>query len=183
MYNQYNMDEHSSGGRIYPFSWELLGDIEAGRPNLGVNTHLSVYRLMQFTFRDIVEQRYGTAAVDEIFYEAGKLAGAEFYRNVIGKPEDFNQFIIKVQEALREFNMGILRVEKTDLENHKFTLTVSEDLDCSGLPVTGNEVCTYDEGFLAALLESFLGTPIRVKEIDCWSTGDRTCRFDAQRSK
>lgn len=183
MYNQYNMDENSSGGRKYPFSWELLGDIEAGRPNLGANTHLSVYRLMQFTFRDIVEQRYGAEAADEIFYAAGKLAGAEFYRNVIGAPENFNQFIIKVQEALRQFSIGILRVEKTDLENHEFTLTVSEDLDCSGLPVSGNEVCTYDEGFLAALLEGYLGTTIRVKEVDCWSTGDRTCRFDARRGE
>ena len=177
------MDSNFAGGRKYSFSWGLLGDVELGRPNLGANTHLSVYRLMQFTFRDIVEQRYGTEAVEEVFYAAGKLAGAEFYRNVIGKPEDFNQFIIKVQESLREFNMGILRVEKTDLENHEFTLTVSEDLDCSGLPVTGNEVCTYDEGFLAALLEGYLGSPIQVKEIDCWSTGDRTCRFDARRSK
>jgi predicted hydrocarbon binding protein len=88
-----------------------------------------------------------------------------------------------VQEALRQFSIGILRVEKTDLENHKFTLTVSEDLDCSGLPVSGNEVCTYDEGFLAALLEGYLGTTMRVKEIDCWSTGDRTCRFDARRGE
>ena len=57
------------------------------------------------------------------------------------------------------------------------TITISEDLDCSGLPELDYEVCKYDEGFIAALLESFTGKSFQVKEIDCWCTGDRTCRF------
>ena len=35
-------------------------------------------------------------------------------------------------------------------------------------------------GFIAGLLESFTGKAFRVKEIDCWCTGDRTCRFRAE---
>jgi hypothetical protein len=34
--------------RKYQFSWDLLGDIQLGRPNLGANVRLEVYRLMQF---------------------------------------------------------------------------------------------------------------------------------------
>jgi uncharacterized protein len=166
------------GTRKYPFSWALLGDIELGRPNLGASTHLSVYRLMQFTFRDIIEQKYGTRAVEEIFYAAGKLAGSEFYANIIGRPESLNDFVSRAQKALRDLNIGILRIEKSNLEKQEFILTVSEDLDCSGLPDTGHEVCTYDEGFIAALFEGYLSKPFQVKEIDCWCTGDRTCRFD-----
>jgi uncharacterized protein len=48
-------DEHK-----YAFSWDLLGDLELGRPNLGNMTRLEVYRLMQFCFRDVLEARYGT---------------------------------------------------------------------------------------------------------------------------
>ena len=66
--------------RRYKFSWDLLGDIELGRPNLGPNTRLEVYRLMQFTFRDVIEQHVGTEKTDRIFYEAGNLAGVEFYK-------------------------------------------------------------------------------------------------------
>lgn len=73
--------------------------------------------------------------------------------------------------------IGILRVEEEDLSNGRLVLTVSEDLDCSGLPELSYEFCTYDEGFIAALLESFTGIRFQVKEIDCWCTGDRTCRF------
>lgn len=165
--------------RRYVFSWDLLGDIKKGRPNLGMNTRLEVYRLMQFSFRDILEKHYGTEKTDDLFREAGFLAGSQFYKNVIGAPKDLNEFVKKLQEACRELAIGIVRVEETDLENGRLVLTVSEDLDCSGLPEADHAVCTYDEGFLAALLESFTGKAFDVREVDCWCTGDRTCRFQA----
>ena len=52
----------------YPFSWDLLGDIQLGRPNLGSYTRIEVYRLMQFTLRDVIEKHFGKQAVDKIFY-------------------------------------------------------------------------------------------------------------------
>jgi uncharacterized protein len=169
--------------RKYKFSWELLGDLTEGRPNLGPTTRLEVYRLMQFTFRDIMEQHLGTEKTDQIFHEAGKLAGAEFYKNCVPSTGDFNSFIKDLQTSLLDMGIGVLRVEEADAEKGEFVLTVSEDLDCSGLPDIGYEVCTYDEGFIAGILESYSGIPFKVKEIDCWCTGDRTCRFTARTEK
>jgi uncharacterized protein len=168
-----------SESRKYSFSWELLGNIEKGRPNLGNNARLEVYRLMQYCFRDVIEKHLGTEQTDLIFYEAGKLAGEEFYSHLLTGISDFHEFISRVQELLKEFNIGIFRVEEADIENGKFILTVEEDLDCSGLPDLDYVVCTYDEGFIAGLLESFTGDSYSVREIDCWCTGDRTCRFQA----
>jgi predicted hydrocarbon binding protein len=167
--------------RKYKFTWDLLGDIALGRPNLGPTTRLEVYRLMQFTFRDVMEQYLGTDMSDKIFYDAGKLAGMEFFINVLPGLSDFNAFIKKLQETLREMGIGILRIEEADLDRGYFILTVSEDLDCSGLPDLGYEICAYDEGFITGLLESFSGSEFEVKESDCWCTGDRTCRFTAER--
>jgi len=58
-------------------------------------------------------------------------------------------------------------------------LTVEEDLDCSGLPVTGDQVCNYDEGFLSCVLKEYMGKDYLVKEVDCWASGVRVCRFEA----
>jgi len=171
----------TGNGRKYRFSWNLLGDIKTGRPNLGPVTRLEVYRLMQYTFRDILEQEFGTEKTDEIFYRAGLLAGKEFFANVVGAPADLNEFVSTLQHLLMEMSIGILRVEMADPEKGSFIMTVSEDLDCSGLPETGFGVCTYDEGFIAGLMESFTGEPFEVREIDCWCTGDRTCRFTVNR--
>jgi predicted hydrocarbon binding protein len=169
--------------RKYEFSWDLLGDISNGRPNLGPNMRVEVYRLLQFTFRDIIEVHYGAEKADQIFYEAGKLAGSEFYKHVFSNINDFNEFIKNLQEKLRDMGIGILRVEEADINKGTFVLTVSEDLDCSGLPDVGYEICIYDEGFISGLLESFTGTSFKVKEVDCWCTGDRTCRFTAEAIK
>lgn len=166
--------------RKYQFSWELLGDLDLGRPNLGRFSRLEVYRLLQFCFRDVMEQHLGTKKTDEIFYEAGKLAGSQFYQHLLSGSTDFHEFIRKLQETLKEMGIGVLRVEKADLQAGSFVFTVSEDLDCSGLPELDYEICVYDEGFIAGLLENFTGKRFVVKEVDCWCTGDRTCRFTAQ---
>lgn len=165
--------------RKYKFSWDLLGDLELGRPNLGLRTRLEVYRLMQYSFRDVLEQRFGAEETDRIFYDAGYLAGQELYRHLIGDHDSLSAFINRLQSVLKEMAIGILRVEESDPDNGLFIITVSEDLDCSGLPETGIEYCTYDEGFIAALLECHTGKKFTVREVDCWCTGDRTCRFSA----
>ena len=162
------------------FDWSMLGDVAEGRPNLGNTMDVTVYRLMQFTLRDVLIQKYGVAAADQIFYEAGRLAGTQFYRNVLPQKSDFNEFIGALQEALKMLKIGILRVEAANLDNLTFTLTVAEDLDCSGLPVSEEQICTYDEGFISGILYEQTGKAFHVKEVDCWCSGDRVCRFDVK---
>jgi predicted hydrocarbon binding protein len=168
-----------NSARKYQFTWDLLGNIADGRPNLGPNTRVEVYRLLQFCFRDVLEQELGTENTDRIFFNAGKLAGEHFYKNMQKPVDNFNDFVKQLQEVLKDLGIGILRIEEADLEKGVFVLTVSEDLDCSGLPELDYEICIYDEGFISALMESFTGRKFKVKEVDCWCTGDRTCRFTA----
>ena len=165
--------------RKYKFSWDLIGDIQEGRPNLGPNTRLEVYRLMQFCLRDVLEEQVGTKEADMLFFKAGYLAGSHFSDHFVPATQDVNEFVKSLQTSLKELAIGILRIEQFDAETGKIMLTVSEDLDCSGLPELDYETCIYDEGFVAALLDKFTGKKYSVKEIDCWCTGDRTCRFQA----
>jgi predicted hydrocarbon binding protein len=162
------------------FDWSMIGDIVKGRPNLGATMDVAVYRLMHFTLRDIIIQEFDTATADRLYFKAGELAGRELFKNAITQKTDFGAFVKELQELLTALKIGILRIEKSDLEKLEFTLTVSEDLDCSGLPVCDETICTYDEGFIGGLLESFTGKKFNVKEVDCWCSGDRVCRFDVR---
>ena len=162
------------------FLWEDLGDLERGRPNLGLSVPVLVYRLLQYTFRDVMITELGVDKANDIIIKAGRLAGAQFCANLLNRELDFNEFVSQLQRVLREQTIGILRIEKADMENMRFTLTVAEDLDCSGLPSTDEVVCQYDEGFIAGILEAYTGKPFYAKEIDCWASGDRVCRFDVR---
>lgn len=163
-----------------PFDFASLGDVSLGRENLGEEMPVIVYRLMQYTIKETLEKLCGLEKADEIFYDSGWRAGEAFAINTLNMQQDFDSFIAELQKVLREMKIGVLRLEKADMENMNFTMTISEDLDCSGLPVTGLEVCVYDEGFIAGILFAYTGKHFAVKEIDCWATGDRTCRFTAK---
>ncbi len=163
----------------FKFDWSHLGDIKVGRPNLGPKTSVAMYRLMQFTLRDAAIRHTGPETTTKIFYDAGHNAGAAIYQNLIAPPTDFADLVAKLQKLLADLEVGILRVEAADLETMTFKVTVSEDLDCSGLPVMQEAVCTFDEGFIAGILEAHTGKAFNVREVDCWCTGDRVCRFEA----
>jgi uncharacterized protein len=161
----------------YQFRWADIGDIELGRPNLGNGMNVAVYRLMQYSMRDVMIKMLSVEKANEVLCEAGRLAGREFCLNVLDRTLPFNEFISQLQEKLLSLMIGILRIEKSDLERMEFILTVEEDLDCSGLPVVGETVCEYDEGFIAGLFETYTGRRFEAREIDCWASGERVCRF------
>lgn len=161
------------------FSWENLGDIKGGRGELGEEMPVLVYRLMQYTMLDVLSKEYGEDKANEYFRDAGFLAGTEFARNSLKLDVDLDTFLADLQEKLRELKIGILRMEAMDEATGNMILTVGEDLDCSGLPVTNENVCVYDEGFIAGILEAYSGRSYKVREVDCWASGDRVCRFTA----
>lgn len=164
----------------YHFQWEDLGDLAEGRPHLGLETSVMAYRLMQFTFKDVLAAELGDVKTRELFKKAGLLAGKEFCQNLLDISAPFSEFIALLKNLLIRHKIGILRIEESDEANLEFTLTISEDLDCSGLPLYGETVCDYDEGFIAGILEAYTGKRFSAREIDCWATGDRTCRFQVK---
>ena len=162
------------------FSWGSLGDIKQGRGDLGEEMPVLVYRLMQFTMLDVLSKAHGLDQANQYFRDAGFLAGSEFAKNVLDLNCDFDSFVAGLQKALEELKVGILRIEEFESATGSMVLTVGQDLDCSGLPITNENVCIYDEGFIAGILNAYTGKMYDVREVDCWANGDRVCRFNAE---
>jgi len=148
------------------FEWSMIGDIEEGRPNLGPMVHVAVYRLMQFTLRDILIRDYDVESADRIFFEAGKEAGQAYCKNMLTEKNDLDGMFTDLQRAMEELGIGMFRVEFADKGKGSFVVTVAEDLDCSGPPVCSEPICTYDEGFIANFLLAYSGEDFHVKEVD-----------------
>ena len=161
------------------FNWDNLGDIQFGRGDLGVEMPVIVYRLMQFTLLDALSTELGLTKANDYFRNAGYMAGSEFAKNILNLNLDFDSFVSHLQESLKALKIGILRMEAFNPEDGSIVLTVAEDLDCSGLPITNENVCVYDEGFISGILEAYTGKKYDVRETDCWASGDRVCRFNA----
>ena len=160
-------------------SWENI-DVSEGRRNLGGEMPVAVYRLMQYAIHDELAERYSLEVAQSIIRDSGRRVGIIFCNQLIDKSLQLNEFVSELQRLLKEFKIGVLRVERSEPEKGKFVLTVAEDLDCSGLPLLNDTVCHYDEGFISGILEAYTGSKFNVVEIDCWATGDRVCRFNAE---
>lgn len=159
------------------FSWEKLGNIKEGRGDLSEEVPVIVYRLMEYCMNHVLAEEYGVKQANELFRKAGYLAGSEFSKNMLDLTLDFNTFLSHLQRTLKDLKIGILRVENLNETSGTIILTIAQDLDCSGLLPTNEVVCNYDEGFLAGIFETYTQKPYLVREIDCWASGDRVCRF------
>jgi len=164
-------------GQHHIFSWEKLGNIKEGRGDLGEEVPVLVYRLLEYSMNHVLAAEYGTEQANELFRKAGYLAGSEFAKNALDLTLELDAFVAHLQETLKAEKIGILRIEQMDEKDGTIILTVAQDLDCSGLPPTNEVVCNYDEGFLSGVLEAYTTKRYIVREIDCWASGDRVCRF------
>ena len=162
---------------VREFEWGNLGDIREGRGHLGEEMPVVLYRLMQFTIVDVLSKEHGLEKAYDYIRNAGHLAGSEYAKNVLDLSLEFDEFISHLQKGLKNLKVGVLRMESHDAATGELVLSVAEDLDCSGLPITGETVCVYDEGFISGILENYLGRPYKVREVDCWASGGRVCRF------
>lgn len=158
---------------------EYLKYDENSRENLGEELPVLVYRLLEYSLKEELIRRYGKDEQVEVFRSAGRMAGEYFTKNMLNLDQPMDQFVNELQNKMKELKIGVLRIEDVDEESGKIILTVAEDADCSGLPVLGETVCNYDEGFIAGILSVYSGKQYTAIEVDCWATGDRVCRFQA----
>lgn len=153
---------------------------DKSRGNLGDQLPVLVYRMLEYSLKDELRSRYGKEEQIEIFRSAGRKAGEFFARKFLNLDQPLNEFIAELQSRLLDLKIGVLRIESVDEETGKIVLTVAEDADCSGLPILGETVCNYDEGFIGGILTTYSGKLYTALEVDCWATGDRVCRFHAR---
>jgi predicted hydrocarbon binding protein len=153
------------------------------RDNLGDQIPVTVYRLMEYAIREVLEERFGKEAQESVFREGGFRAGEYFAKNFLDITLSVNEFLAQLGRELEILKIGVLHIEELNQETGRFMMTVAEDADCSGLPVLGKTVCNYDEGFLSGVLTTYTGKAYKVREIDCWATGNRVCRFCAEVSE
>ena len=150
------------------------------RGNLGDELPVLVYRMLEYSMKDELIRRFGKETQVDIFRQAGRKAGEHFAKHFLDMTLPLDQFVGALQQKLQELKIGVLRIEDVNEETGEIILTVSEDADCSGLPVLGETVCNYDEGFIAGILSLYSGKTYEAIEVDCWATGDRVCRFRAE---
>ncbi|MBI9018612.1 MAG: 4-vinyl reductase [Phycisphaerae bacterium] len=164
------------------FTWDLLGDIETGRPNLGMSCPVLVYRLFKQNMTAELIRQFGRDKAIKLIKNAGYHAGRECCNAVFDCDLPPQMFMISLQMMFKENNIAIINFEKADFDNWQLVIAVNEGLECSGIAPMGHPGCFYLEGFFGGILETYAGRKFIIKEIDCWAAGQRVCRFTVEPS-
>ena len=158
--------------------WDYVAvDAHVVRPVLGNVVTMEAYRLLRYSLGDILAEELGSEKASALLRLAGDRAGTAFFKAFCSKADSLASLARILEEQFAKHGMGLLRIERMREDEQFFSLVVSEDIDCSGLPERGETVCVYSEGFIQGVIRSFTGKPCKVQETECWGTGARLCRF------
>ncbi len=119
---------------------DYLQNSADGRENLGAEIPVTVYRLLEYSLREELTEHFGKEEQIRVFRNAGYRAGQYFAKTYLDLSLPFAEFAAQLQTQLEAFKMGVLRIEKMEEDTGRIILTVSEDVDCSGLPAVGETV-------------------------------------------
>ncbi|MCI1930196.1 MAG: diguanylate cyclase [Clostridia bacterium] len=156
----------------------VTANIKDGEKYMEDNMPVVLYRLIQYSIKNTLNNECGNEKADELFRKAGYRAADFICENISDNLCDINNFFNEIQKKFEYFRIGIIKIESWS--NEKIVVTVSENQDYSDLPILDKTICVYEEGMVAGILENYTHKKYKVKGIDCSATGVRVCKFEAE---
>ncbi len=106
-----------------------------------------------------------TPALRSIGKDAGNALAEKF------ESENLSELLEEIQKFWKRNRLG-----KTKIKNNH--IIVQDCFDCGGMPEIGTKVCSLDEGILEGIIETKTGEKAKVREKECFGTGENHCRFE-----
>jgi len=149
---------------------------QINRPTLGEEVPLKIFRAFRIATGLYLEDLVGNRGAVTLFQNAGRKLGKEVGQKL--KDEKLERYIGKVVEFVQENKLGILIPEDIDKEFMVFSL--DECITCSGMPNIGKRICHFEAGFVAGIVEAFLGKKVKVYETKCNANGEGICQVKVE---
>jgi len=141
------------------------------REKLGDEIPILIFRVFRHYSQIYAEDLLGKNGSSLLFLNAGRELGKE-----IGKvlyDENLENYITKVKEFTEKEKIGVLKVVESG--DDKLVFQLDECITCSGMDSIGQRICFFETGFVAGLVEQYLGKRVVAKETKCNANGEGTC--------
>lgn len=136
----------------------------------------SIGNAFEFNRTVCVAVRYELGArginVNPVLKSTGRQIGTEVAETM--KSDSLEDLINEIGKFWRDHRLGKMR---TQVKEKDATLFIEDCYNCSDMPNVEKPLCSLDEGMLEGILEGRLGVKADAKEIECWGTGAKHCRF------
>jgi hypothetical protein len=152
-----------------------MGKIEEisriARPEIGDSVPLVIFRAFRHFSADYVRKMLGRGA-GVVFQNSGLELGRE--AGVLLKKPTFDEYFAEVVRFVRDLKIGKLKPHEVTASTIK--LGLDECITCAGMTPGGERICHFETGFVAGVVEAFVGKRVRAVETLCNYMGEPTCQ-------
>jgi len=160
--------------RAYEFNWDIIGNLQEGRPNLGDQVNFILYRVMQYTLHDVFVKQLGNEESNRLFYEAGSIAGRFFFEHFLKEFKNLPlaDFLAKFRSVLDENGIRFLRIDSVNIETGGCTVSVAAGVGETGFDNIKLDRCDYDTGVVEGILSKYAEKTIKATKVNTSNVQD-----------
>jgi hypothetical protein len=108
-------------------------------------------------FQNMLENVEGHKEDTDYLRKEGYSAGVEFSNNIMDMVILPDDSINTLQKKLHDYKINVLRMESYDIDTGNITISFEHEIDFNKLQLSNNDLCSFNEGFVAGILEVYTG--------------------------
>ena len=147
---------------------ELIAQTD--RPKMGEDIPLLVFRAFRHFSANYVRQMIGRGA-DLVFQNSGRDFGKEV--GAMLKKPTLDEYLQEVVRFVADLKVG--KLEAREISEERMILALDECITCAGMENIGKRICHFEVGFVAGVVEAFVGSRVRAFESKCNANGEGIC--------
>lgn len=140
------------------------------RPDMGEDIPLLVFRAFRHYSANYVQDMIGRGA-NVVFQNSGRDFG-KAVGEILKKPT-LDEYLAEVIRFVANVRVG--KLQPREISNSQLILGLDECITCAGMDSIGKRICHFETGFVAGIVEYFLGKKVRAHESKCNANGEGIC--------
>lgn len=140
------------------------------RPHTGSDIPILVFRAFRHFSANYVTEMLGRGA-HLVFLNSGRDFG-HAVGELLKKPT-LDEYLREVTRFVFDVRVG--RLEAREITAHRLVLGLDECITCAGMDSIGKRICHFETGFVAGIVETFVGEKVRATETKCNANGEGIC--------
>ena len=145
------------------------------RPHTGADIPILVFRAFRHFSANYVKEMLGRGA-NLVFQNSGRDFG-HAVGEMLKKPT-LDEYLHEVTQFV--FNMRVGRLEAREVTSSRLVLGLDECITCAGMDSIGQRICHFETGFVAGVVETFVGEKVRAFESKCNANGEGICEVTVE---